>query len=843
MSFRYKGGILSATAPTTSASPTGDKGVWTLESQLQAQAAGTWPPLNYKISRSLLFNSSDASYLTRTPATAGSATTFTFSAWVKRGQIGATNVTQYLFSGGTASTYIGFGQLTTDDLSGNLRGTGATNYFFATSGLFRDPSAWYHVVWSVDTTQATAANRVMVYVNGVLQTLGTANYPPQNTTLLTASARYLGQSGSSTYYLDGYMTEVNFIDGQQLAPTYFGSFDNNGVWTPAAYGGSYGTNGFYLNFSDNSNTTSSTLGKDYSGNGNDWTPTNFSVAAGVNNDSYVDSPTSYGTDTGVGGEVRGNYAVVSPVYGNQDPTWGIATSIGNLRGVSNNVSGNVNCWQVTTLKMKTGKWYCEVTNMGSNRLYVGVGGFLQPSSNDAVTWNYAALYDVLVNGSVFLNGTSAGSTGVTFTTSDIMGIAYDADNKTITWYKNGSAITGATGKTFTYQPNCVDAYFTAVAYGNPASGVTWNFGQHPFTYTAPSGYKALCSTNLATPAVANGSQYMAATLYTGTGAIASISNAVNGVSFKPDLVWLKTRSAAYGHALFDSTRGVGNGLQTNNTNTQTAWGSSTLSSFNVDGFGLGADTTYLIANNSGTTYVGWQWKANGGTTVSNASGTITSTVQANTTAGFSVVSYTGTGVNATVGHGLGVAPGFIIVKCLNQAARYWAVYSNGSGATNLLYLNTTDTATATALAWNNTAPTTTVFSIGTGADTNSSTYNFVAYCFAEVTGFSKMGYYTGTGSANGPFVYCGFRPKFVLLKRTDAVASWAIMDTSRDVYNAAGLDLYPNLANAETDDRPMLDILSNGFKLRSTYVSTNVSGGNYIYIAFAENPFNYSRAR
>ena len=348
-----------------------------------------------------------------------------------------------------------------------------------------------------------------------------------------------------------------------------------------------------------------------------------------------------------------------------------------------------------------------------------------------------------------------------------------------------------------------------------------------------------------TYAIPDGRVAMAATLFTGNGATQTISNAVNGVSFQPDFVWEKSRSTAYQHYLYDSVRGAGYYLVSNATAAEVA-NSNTLASFNSNGFTLNSGSgTPGGVNDSGATFVGWQWKA-GGTAVSNTAGSITSSVSANTTAGFSVVTYTGTGANATVGHGLGVAPSMVIVKCRGTAAREWPVYhSSLTSAAYAVFLNQTSAQASLPTIWNSTAPTSTVFSLGNSGQSNEAS-TMVAYCFAPVAGYSAFGSYTGNGSADGPFVYLGFRPRFVMIKSSTAVTSWEIWDTSRDTYNTMNAELYPNLSiaetNATTNNRP-IDSVSNGFKIRGTDAQVNTSGQTYIYACFAENPFKYANAR
>jgi len=346
-----------------------------------------------------------------------------------------------------------------------------------------------------------------------------------------------------------------------------------------------------------------------------------------------------------------------------------------------------------------------------------------------------------------------------------------------------------------------------------------------------------------TYAIPNGATAFAATTYTGTGTTQSILNSANtttGVSFQPDFVWAKSRSVSNNHGLFDSVRGVGNALYSNGTFAEGSNG-TTLTSFNSNGYSVGSDSAAII-NVSGVTYVGWQWKA-GGTSSSNTNGSITSTVSVNATAGFSVVTYTGTGANATVGHGLGVAPSMMIVK-VRSTTNDWVVYHSGlaNPATNVMILDTTAAVSTGDLQWNSTSPTSSVFSIGTKAGSNQSGQTFVAYCWAQIPGYSKFGSYTGNGSTDGPFVFTNFRPRWVMIKRTDTTANWIIWDTSRDTYNVTQNDLFPNSSTAEVQGN-YIDILSNGFKNRDTSVTTNASGGTYIYACFAETAFKFANAR
>lgn len=340
------------------------------------------------------------------------------------------------------------------------------------------------------------------------------------------------------------------------------------------------------------------------------------------------------------------------------------------------------------------------------------------------------------------------------------------------------------------------------------------------------------------PAVIRGDDQFAVVTYTGTGA----SQSITGLRFQPDFVWIKGRSGATDHALYDRVRGVQIDLVSNSTAAETTQ-STGLTAFNADGFTIG---TLAKINTNGATYVAWCWKANGAG-VSNTAGTITSTVSANTTAGISVVGYTANGTNgATVGHGLGVAPALMIFK-RRGAVSDWVVYHKALGATKRMFLDTTDAVATTSVYFNNVEPTSSVFTIGSAADINTSTAAMIAYCFAEVTGFSKFGSYTGNGSADGSFVYTGFRPRWVLIKAasggTAGSRSWWIYDAVRNTYNVVNSRLAPNTSAAESSSINTLDLLSNGFKLRDTDGAWNESGTTYVFAAFAEVPFQYARAR
>jgi len=901
----------------------------------------------YQVPRSLRFNGT-SKYLSLTPSVPGNRKTWTFSAWVKRGLVGS-GLSHYFFGNasgaGINGVYLGF---SADNILFGDYGASTWDWYVNTTAVYRDPSAWYHVIAQYDSTQATSTERVKLYVNGArITAFSAATYPTLNVDgriNQAAVGTAIGKLGTtSTGYYDGYMAEINFVDGLALSPSSFGetepitgrwrpkafstttntklatltsgmlsqtglsSFsaaavvdlstagnafhtdsaaagsylqfdlgsgnakefvridsynsvaaltaiwdiqysDNGTSWTTAyvgfgnsstyntvswasvgshrywrmnktnaATGGGYyqevlfyevdssgyGTNGFYLNFADNSGVTATTLGKDSSTRGNNWTPNSFSVTAGVTNDSLVDSPTIYGTDTGAGGEVRGNYAVL-----NQLQKSGATITNGNLDfSLATTYS---QC--MSNIAVSSGKWYCELTVNAPGYLI----GIAQATQSFPATYGVSKLW-YSSNGNFYDGTTNSGSPGVTYTTGDIIGFALDLDSATTTLkgYKNGTlAGTIAFGISGSWYMGF------AVGDGTASRTGSWNFGQRPFNTSAPSGYKALCTTNLTTPTIKKPNTAMDIVTYTGTGA--SLSN--TSLNFSPDLVWLKSRSAATDHALYDSVRGATKDMASNTIAAETTQAQG-LTSFDSAGFTIG---TLAKINTASATYAGWAWDES-------------------VTAGFDIVSYTGTGANRTIAHALGVVPKLIIVKDRNSAAFDWVTYHSNMNATpqnGYLSLNATSAYTALAGIWNSTAPTSSNFSVGTNTAVNANGDNYIAYLWSEVEGFSKIGSYTGNASADGPFVWCGFRPKFIMYKRTDTTGNFYIQDTSRDTYNYSRQSSSPNSASADyTAGGNEIDILATGFKLRTASADQNGSGGTIVFAAFAETPFKYARAR
>jgi hypothetical protein len=456
------------------------------------------------------------------------------------------------------------------------------------------------------------------------------------------------------------------------------------------------------------------------------------------------------------------------------------------------------------------------SNPGELGFYPGANSF---------GWSYYA-----ANGTK--NNAAQLSYGASYTAGDVIGVALDVDNGTLTFYKNntsqGTAYTGLT----------TGPYYPAIGHGGSTQAfvTSANFGQRPFAYTAPSGFKALNTANLPAPLVTKPNTVMDVALYTGNGSTQTIS----GLGFSPDLVWIKARSGTAHHFVFDTIRGIYNRICTSLTVAE-ASEPNTLTAFNSDGFSLASDAGVGGVNLSTVSYVAWTWDA-GSSTVTNTQGSITSQVRANPSAGFSVVTWTGNGASsATVGHGLGVAPVFYVSKNRSASGNWQVLTTVINGSMQYGFLNLTNGFAAAG----QTAPTSTLLNLLLAGNETNNGNNFVAYCFAPVVGYSSFGSYTGNGSSDGPFVYTGFRPRWVLIKSTGTTNGWGIIDTARNTYNVSGTVLEPNSSNAEqTYTQWQIDALSNGFKIRSgAFNETNGSGVTYIYAAFAESPFNYARAR
>ena len=807
----------------------------------------------YDVENSLRFDDGDSAYLGWTSsATPTDSTKATFSCWFKLGS-GAefsTDMTTWAYR-----TIVGWGHSTDgrtsiglhdQSVSGGLpcigiksTDSGGSMYFnYLSNAVIRDFSAWYNLVVVWDGSIGTAVNRIKAYLNGTELTWSTSSNSQSDfyisgrgMPVATVGANY---GGSYQGHWDGYIAETYWIDGQALTPASFGETNSDtNQWVPIEYAGSYGTNGFYLKFQD-----SAALGDDSSGNTNDFTATNL-----VATDQVLDSPTN-------------NFTTFNSVCKDSNAV----LSEGNLKIIGSAHFGA----SVGTIGASSGKWYWEMVAVTSIGGYIGTG-IAKETSTDAIDSLWAGGTDSISyypDGKIYNNGSTTSTSMPTYAVGDIIGIAVDLDNyklyfsKNNSWINSGDPTSGSTGTGSVATPASVG--WLPVAHGSgSSSGYVANFGQDSsfagnktaqgnqdgnsigdFYYTPPSGYLALCSDNLSDPAIALPTDHFNTLLFVGDGAS---SRAVTGVGFAPDWSWLKNRGyASTNHFLMDSVRGDGWNIKSSSSDGQAAH-ATMLKTLDSDGFTVGSGDV----NANGYNIVSWNWKA-GGTAVSNTDGTITSSVSANTDAGFSIATYTGNESAATVGHGLSSAPELVMVKRRDTAAN-WIVGSDELQTSYWdYYIMLNSTAAEASESSNfgyNTNPTATTFPLGNNAATNASGGTYVAYCFHSVDAYSKIGSYTGNGNADGTFIYTGFRPSWVLVKRSNAVHNWYMFDNKRDVYNAVDANLQANDYGAEDDGPVDIDFVSNGIKLRDSGNATNNSGGSYIYLAFAESPFKTANAR
>ena len=911
---------------------------------------------DYEIERGLKFNHADIGYLNRTAGTSTSQYKFTFSAWIKLART-VEGTTDYgeLFNGYDGNNNnSGFGAIYF--YSGQLRFAGWSGSYRATTRLFRDNSAWYHIIVAVDSTLGTADNRQRIYVNGVEETdFSSSNNLSQNATFgigNNSAVMQIGRdnSASSDRRMDGYMAEINYIDGQQLTPASFGETKaTTGQWIPKEYAGTYGTNGFYLKFLDNSGTTATTLGKDSSGNSNNFTPNNF-----VTGDAVKDTPTN-------------NFCTLNNLNANKNRGQASFRQA-NLRMISS--AGNRG---FTTGTMKAqGKFYFEALNK-SNSGFVGI--------SDIAVDNHQSLD--FYQGTPRIDGSAQSGTGQ-FSSGDIMGVKVDIDAKSIEFFRNGSSVYSATYTTdveyfpFVYDTSGGRSTDCVLNFGQDSSfagektaqGNTDANGKGDFYYSVPSGYLSLCSANLPDPTILLSNQHFNTLLYTGND---SNSRDITGVGFQPDWLWIKNRSQADFHQLVDAVRGANKTIYSNDTdNEQTDNSNGHVNSFLADGFNVDAGASGNV-NENGENYVAWNWNAGdtdsatyrvvvvsdsgnkyrfrnsantatfaqsavtldlaeGGTYIfnmddatnashpfsigtaangtvytsgityfldgvsktysqytsgfaaastrrlhitvpasapqlyywcsahsgmggaintnstlgsTNFDGTSLAVVKANTTAGFSIVTYTGTGSVATVGHGLGVAPQVVLTRSRSSGGNWGVLHTVGDPtAENRLHLNDNDGYSSYQgnYLWNDTVPTSSVFTVKQDASTNGSSVTYVAYVFSAVAGYSKFGKYTGNGNADGTFIFTGFRPAWFVVKRTDASNNWRTFDAKRSTFNEVDKRLYLDTSGSESTGSD-IDFLSNGVKMRNSDNGMNASGGTYIYLAFAESPFKNGRAR
>ena len=813
------------------------------------------------------FDSTRTTKLTRTPGGAGNQKTWTMSVWLKW-SLQTQRYTQIMNFGGAGNevTLYLHGVSAGDPADYSAQwsywdGTSETEPYKLLTGehlLFRDPAAWYHFVLVQDTTQAVAANRLKMYVNGEqITSFATATYPDQDLEPPAMSAvEHIIGTGGSGRYLDGYLSEFYVVDGTALTPSDFGETDSTtNQWIPldgdtvkAAV--TFGTNGFYLKFQD-----SAALGDDSSGNTNDWTVTNL-----VATDQMIDIPTN-------------NWCIFNPLA----PMWSVVDnsptmSEGNLKVVSSSSWRGVRSSFVVP---KTGKFYCEVyvggTTDASNMNASGLTPGKQDNYTDTGVYAWFAYNGDVRYSNSDLTSTTAADTG------DIMSwYVNDGEVKiylnNVLKYTHGDNLSAVDDDYFFYTQCSGSSHFATVNFGQDSSfgGVLTAQNNDDdgdatadWYYAPPTGVASLCEENLSTPEIVLPGDYFNTVLYTGTGVN---PNSVTGVGFAPDFVWVKTitKSGTNGGAnwLSNTVTGIYYTYDLGASSTQ-SYDTNGLVAFNVDGFSVGLGGF----NESSDPFVSWSWLGGTAPTASNTAGVgavptagsvkidgsnlgsalagsiAAKRLSANAASGFSVVEWTGTGANATVAHGLSEAPELIFVKA--DVEDGWRVGTSKAGLSfnSILYMSTGLTDTHIAY-WNNSPPNASTLSLGYDGGVNKSGESCLAYCFHSVAGYSKVGSYTGIGDADGPFIHLDFSPAWLLVKKTTASGtSWYMWDDKREPYNENSDTLIPHSNANQSPNNIGMDFVSNGIKVRTGGSAGGSSGQTYLYMAFAKSPFKYSNAR
>ena len=818
-----------------------------------------------QIQRSLRFNSADNEYLIRTCTSEGNRVKWTWSGWVKKTRNGRT--TYALLSsdnGGDGGGNNGIASIyfhSSDAIHTYYDTDSGNNYGAINDTVYRDPNSWYHIVWQVDAANGTSK----IWVNGVEQSINSGAQPVSGYNYtMNQSGKHMtiGTDAWDIYtFSDTYIAETHYSDGQLYAASDFGYTDaQTGQWRPKngnviKSNITYGTNGFWLDFRDATSTT--TLGYDYSGNGNHWTLTNMSVTNNYNVNFTSDTPTS-------------NFCVMSDIDKHN-------ATITNGGLEMTQASDPCRARGTHAMPPNTGKYYYEMEVQTGASYIFGMKSTLRLGSGTSGDEGEICYYGH--NGNKNIGNTDGSTTsssyGATYTAGDTVAILYDSDAGDVYFYKNntsqGLAISGINSET--YQPyTYLDNYGTTPI-------VHFNFGQRPFKYTPPTGARGLSSKIFPSPVsagVVNPNRFFDTITYTGNGATV---RPMTGLAFKPDMVWVKGRDYDYtNHGLCDAVK-FDTSYPTNRTmlypnltNAETLGGnyfahytSSGEQPFFEGGFILNNNTS---GNNNGNTFVAWAWKAGGNTTSSLPfmiddvgyataaaagldGGTKNPTgASVSTEAGFSIVTYVASnGTNDTIYHGLNKAPEVLIAKDRDNS-RDWGFYYSVNG-TNTNWQKLNDTATEGSNNSGETLggvsgsfmylhedyfqPAHTSFANGgdDGAD------KMVAYMWHSVPGFSKIGVYHGNGSSDGQFVHCGFRPAWVLLKRTSGSGqAWLLMDNKRSPSNPVTKTISPQSNRAEDLDTGGIptDFLDTGFKCRGSGGDFNDSSYKYFFMAFAEQP-------
>ena len=800
----------------------------------------------------------------------------TFSFWFKRTEL---TVLQHLIHSVNDSGGASFGiTLDADDSISvtQYNGTSPFNsgqYDFGVTTdpvKLRDTSAWYHLVVDIDTTEAAEGNRIKIYVNGVAQTVvatndgsGSQDFADENQTLaiFQDGTIKLGSLVTDGQFAHCYLAECNGVDGLSLGPTAFGE-SNNGVWIPIVPAVSeYGNHGFRLRFTSTTHDAPASIGSaetdnigaDSSGKNNHFTAIDAIAASDC---AMPDSP-------------ENNFCTMNDLYrfaysGGDTLTKGNLLSTHGSSGVTNNVFTThaiSNSWGLN--------WYAEVRiNAYTNgSIWVGVVREVGKAAGGLYTAGVRSNgYAYKTDGNKTTTDNNGASYGDSYAAGDIIGIFLDTENGTVFFSKNGTVQNSGTVAFSSIAAE--NGYFLMGVDADPGNNVTWNFGQDSsfagtetatsnadandlgtFHTAPPSGFLAVCTANFPDPVIGPNSDTKATdhfdtVIRTGTGSEATVA-----LDFQPDFLWTKTRSHAVNHNIASSSLTYNYSfLQPNEDTPENTGASAYYMTPTSTGYTVGTGDNI---NQNNYTFVDWLWRANGGTataTISESGDNPAAVVQANPTAGFSIVAYTGTQAVGTIAHGLGAVPKLMIFKNRAVDGNGWIVYHETTDQTDFLFLNNTNATADNANRFNDTAPTSSVFTLGADANINDDGVACIGFIFAEVEGYSSIGYYKGNNNVNGPLILTGFRPAWIISKKTSGTGNWEMFDTVRDTSNTTGKYLLANSSDAEGDTGTntaghVFDIVSNGFKIRNTNADRNANNAIYIYMAFAENPFKYANAR
>ena len=790
-----------------------------------SQKVGQFQPIeeDYSVGYSALFIKGDSTELRKTFGAAASNTKEgTLSMWLKIGQITGGAGGYVVTCGGASGDFI---KIESGLIKIQLNNE--SNGQWSSVQEIEDTTQWTNLVVTYDLDNGTATDRIQIYINGVNITddgsFGATVSDSAMKMFQNGEACAIGGKGdgASDYLYDGYMAEVVWCDGQVLGPSSFGEVDSTtNRWIPKDVSGlTFGNNGFYLNMADKND-----LGDDESGNTNDWTESGFDTTNGSN--QYYDTPTR-------------NFAIMDPGRSINE-----TMTKGNLLGTSGGATGQVRT--PNAFGLTSGKWYFEylMTNGTTNErtMYITQDDIaISATQIRSLTGHYSGYYSY--DGNAQTPGVVSSTTGVTtsygdtYTSGDVISVALDLDIGAIWWAKNGTWQNSASEAeieagtlTNAAQINLASGRWYPTMQNNTTQASQANFGQHIY----------FDGTTLSKDTTADG--YFRHAVPDGFKAI-HVDHLTESDSFQSALCWIKNRDTTDNHMLFDRPRGIYKDLAPNAVDVETT-DVDTLTRFLKQGVNIGNDVQVNTANES---YVLWDWfiETTGSGTANEDGSTNTTATLVDTTSGVSISTYTGSGGATTVGHGLGVVPEFIIQKKRTDDIASWHVYHQNIVASSpedyYITLDASSIAYDEATIWNDTAPTSSVIAMGTGGDMNSTGDTFVIYAFKGIKGFSKFSNYTGNGLASGAMIVTGFKPAWVMIKRTTTTnGDWLIYDSARSPFNEIDDQLVANDADAETTGSEELDFLANGFKIRTSDAEINVNDGNYIYAAFAYNPFGGS---